>query len=88
MSDVRRVLHGAADLIEDHGWIRDDFYGPNGEFSLMGAISEVASHYDDPRGVKGDCYEELRDRLGVSLVSQWEEEEARDAEDVMSTLRM
>lgn len=93
MSDVSEVLEEAALLLEDRGWDPSTYLeSADGRLSLLGALDMSATSFQPydaeyRRVLVWESYETVRDRLGVSLVTVWEEKEARGLQDVLGVLR-
>lgn len=58
--EARRILRGAADVIETHGWSRFMFETSQGERCLLGAVRHVAD---------GTIYETRKSVLATALVA-------------------
>jgi hypothetical protein len=81
----QEVLSGAADLIEEHGWVRGEYGGEEHGFCAMGAILYRSHGY-------ALAYNRARQRLMRELVHSgsivfWNDNVAKSKDEVVETLR-
>jgi hypothetical protein len=78
---ARRILLGAAEIIEQRGWCQGDFQDGNGRVCMLGAIS--ISSVSSPMGEAGNAIV----LLGLKSVTQWNDTPGRTKEEVVARLR-
>jgi hypothetical protein len=91
VSDVAKVLNGAADLIEQRGWCTGTFQDASGRVSVAAAINQVV--YAQPGSGRWRLYKAaytaLLAHVGLpshALLSTWNDRQS-DAEPVVAALR-
>jgi hypothetical protein len=79
---VQDTLDRTADLIEETGWIQDQFGSENLGYCLAGALRRVA-----PASEYYDARDEIHKRIGTEHVTIWNDAPERTKEDVIAMLR-
>lgn len=87
MSRARRMLSAAADLIEEHGWVRGKYGNITVGFCPLAAIGYVLHSDDRYDSLDADtAIRMLDDSLGLRI-ADWNDNLASGAEEVVSEIR-
>lgn len=79
-----RILDKAINLIETHGWIRDDYGNPKKGFCVVGALEyEEAAFWDQARSAK----DYVRRAIGTPNITIWNDQKCTGKDQALKALR-